>query len=818
MALMSGVHDDDVHQARAAATAPCLIALGMMVLAAGGHDGRPVHAPRRRAQAEAQRRPPRLPALPPQTRTQGPRRPPATSSGPWPGGTRHRRRCGRWSGTTRLWERRPVRTRTSARSGSDRRAAAGAAAHPAGDQAGRGPGAAAPRTRCAGSSARTPPCPTSRSRCTCAPSSRMLLRGDRSRPREPGPGDARPAGRRSTRRTSCGSRCAPAAEPARGVGLGQVAAARPAPARQDARRPGPADAPTRCDELERAARRRVHGARRRFDPDAAPGRDEPYIVLICRRRRRARRHRLDGRRLPQRASVIDLAGALRWRRPTTLRLDVADGDGWPWCDATAAGKEQSPGSAAPTGSAVAGATALARLLAPVPARARPTEPRDALATDLDLTDPARHRRPVPASTRGALWQPPQRRATGCGCRSGSAPTARRSSWTSRSPRRAAWARTACSSAPPAPARASCCARWCSALALTHSSETLNFVLVDFKGGATFLGLDALPHISAVITNLADELPLVDRMQRRPARRAGPPAGAAARGRQLHLGARLRAGPRAGRRRWTRCRACSSSSTSSANCCPRNREFVDLFVMIGRLGRSLGVHLLLASPAAGRGPDARQLETHLSYRIGLRTFSAMECRGVLGVPDAYELPLAPGNGYLQLDTDHADPVQGRVRLRAVPAAGRGAAGTRAGGHRPGRAVHAPATCSPAEPAAGARPGPAAGRRPAPASSLLDMRRRPAARPGPPAAPGLAAAAGRAADPGPRCCPALARRPGPRPARRRLGRRGAPARAASASSTSRSSSAATCCGWTCPGSAATSASPAARRAARAPCCAR
>ena len=42
--------------------------------------------------------------------------------------------------------------------------------------------------------------------------------------------------------------------------------------------------------------------------------------------------------------------------------------------------------------------------------------------------------------------------------------------------------------------------------LTHSSETLNFVLVDFKGGATFLGLDRLPHTSAVITNLADELP------------------------------------------------------------------------------------------------------------------------------------------------------------------------------------------------------------------------------------------------------------------------------------------------------------------------
>src|SRR5204862_231547 len=49
------------------------------------------------------------------------------------------------------------------------------------------------------------------------------------------------------------------------------------------------------------------------------------------------------------------------------------------------------------------------------------------------------------------------------------------------------------------------------LAATHPSESLNFVLVDFKGGATFASLDRLPHVAAVITNLADELPLVDRM-------------------------------------------------------------------------------------------------------------------------------------------------------------------------------------------------------------------------------------------------------------------------------------------------------------------
>ena len=77
------------------------------------------------------------------------------------------------------------------------------------------------------------------------------------------------------------------------------------------------------------------------------------------------------------------------------------------------------------------------------------------------------------------------------------------------------------------------------------------------------------------------------------------------------------------------------------------EFIDLFVMIGRLGRSLGVHLLLASQRLEEG-RLRGLDTQLSYRIGLRTFSAAESRIVLGVPDAYELPSAPGNGYLKVD--------------------------------------------------------------------------------------------------------------------------------------------------------------------------
>ncbi|WP_329791553.1 type VII secretion protein EccCa [Lentzea sp. DG1S-22] len=184
------------------------------------------------------------------------------------------------------------------------------------------------------------------------------------------------------------------------------------------------------------------------------------------------------------------------------------------------------------------------------------------------------------------------------------------------------------------------------LAMTHSSEILNFVLVDFKGGATFLGLDRLPHTSAVITNLADEAPLVTRMQD------------ALHGEMVRRQELLRAaGNYSSLLDYEKARLAGTPLDplptlfvivdEFSELLAANPDFADLFVMIGRLGRSLGVHLLLASQRIDDG-RMHKLESHLSYRIGLRTFSAMESRSVIGVPDAYQLPSAPGNGYLRSD--------------------------------------------------------------------------------------------------------------------------------------------------------------------------
>lgn len=207
------------------------------------------------------------------------------------------------------------------------------------------------------------------------------------------------------------------------------------------------------------------------------------------------------------------------------------------------------------------------------------------------------------------------------------------------------------------------------LTMTHSSEQLNLVLVDFKGGATFAGMADMPHVSAVITNLANELTLVDRMQ-------DALSGEMTRRQEL-----LRdAGNYASIRDYEKARANGEDLAPMpslfivvdefSEMLSAKPEFIDLFVAIGRLGRSLGLHLLLASQRLEEG-RLRGLESHLSYRVGLRTFSAGESRAVLGVPDAYELPAVPGLGYLKPDQSTllrfkaayvSGPPSGRSRVR------------------------------------------------------------------------------------------------------------------------------------------------------------
>ncbi|MFJ4622371.1 type VII secretion protein EccCa [Streptomyces sp. NPDC088812] len=398
------------------------------------------------------------------------------------------------------------------------------------------------------------------------------------------------------------------------------------------------------------------GERPAFDPETPPGREEPYTVVVLDGVAVPAGHRLDGQGF-RNAVVVDLADTLQWRPGrTTLRLDVRpDRISLVRTDRTR--KELMTGLGRPDALGPVGAEALARLIAPYRMRlaAAAAEP---LAADTELTsllgiaDLHRH---DPA----ALW----RRTDGASrlrvpiaVGSDGLPVEldiKESAQGGMGPHGMLIGATGSG-------KSELLRTLVLGLALTNSSETLNFVLVDFKGGATFLGLDELPHTSAVITNLSDEVALVARMQD------------ALHGELIRRQELLRAaGNYSSALEYERARAAGASLAplpslfvvvdEFSELLSAHREFMELFVMIGRLGRSLGVHLLLASQRLDEG-RMHQLESHLSYRIGLRTFSAMESRGVLGVPDAYQLPSQPGSGYLK------SGVEALTRFRAAYVSG------------------------------------------------------------------------------------------------------------------------------------------------------
>jgi DNA segregation ATPase FtsK/SpoIIIE, S-DNA-T family len=180
---------------------------------------------------------------------------------------------------------------------------------------------------------------------------------------------------------------------------------------------------------------------------------------------------------------------------------------------------------------------------------------------------------------------------------------------------------------------------------THSPDVLNLLLVDFKGGATFLGFDRLSHVTAVVTNMEEEADLVTRMEdvingemgrrQRILRDAGNFASVADYERAREQGANLAPMP-----------TLLIILDEFAELLEQHPNFAKLFVAIGRLGRSLRIHLLLASqkvPANRMG----ELEAHLSYRIALRTNQTSDSRDAIGTADAYHLPKKPGAGYLRV---------------------------------------------------------------------------------------------------------------------------------------------------------------------------
>ncbi len=186
------------------------------------------------------------------------------------------------------------------------------------------------------------------------------------------------------------------------------------------------------------------------------------------------------------------------------------------------------------------------------------------------------------------------------------------------------------------------------LAAQHHPDDLAMVLVDFKGGATFGPLGSLPHNAGMITNLDREPGMIDRvmealrgeMERR--QRLLQAAGGFDRADAYR--AERRARPEAGLEPLP---ALVIVVDEFGELLAARPDFSEVFTMIGRLGRSLGIHMLLSTQRLEDG-SLRRLEGHLRYRLALRTFTNDESMAVIGSRAAAELPPVPGSGYLKVD--------------------------------------------------------------------------------------------------------------------------------------------------------------------------
>ncbi|MEX0768621.1 MAG: FtsK/SpoIIIE domain-containing protein [Microthrixaceae bacterium] len=186
------------------------------------------------------------------------------------------------------------------------------------------------------------------------------------------------------------------------------------------------------------------------------------------------------------------------------------------------------------------------------------------------------------------------------------------------------------------------------LALHHSPDRLTFLLVDYKGGAAFRTLTSLPHTVGLITDLSPQL----------AQRALLSLQAEVRYREARLAqlgiSEITEVPK----------NCSAKVPPAlivvvdefATLARELPEFVDGLVDLSQRGRSLGMHLVLATQRpAGVITDAIRANTAL--RIALRVADQEDSKDVVELPEAAVLPREiPGRAILRSGPGQCSAVQ------------------------------------------------------------------------------------------------------------------------------------------------------------------
>jgi S-DNA-T family DNA segregation ATPase FtsK/SpoIIIE len=202
------------------------------------------------------------------------------------------------------------------------------------------------------------------------------------------------------------------------------------------------------------------------------------------------------------------------------------------------------------------------------------------------------------------------------------------------------------------------------LACVNRPDAMTFVLVDYKGGSAFKDCVQLPHVVGMVTDLDAHLTqrALTSLSAELTRRERILAAAGAKDISDYT-AQLEREARGGDRAdsllapMPRLLIVIDEFASLVRDLP---DFVTGLVGLAQRGRSLGIHLILATqrPSGVVSPDIR---ANTNLRIALRVTDAGESTDVIEAPDAAHISRAtPGRGYVRLGHASLVPFQaGRI---------------------------------------------------------------------------------------------------------------------------------------------------------------
>jgi S-DNA-T family DNA segregation ATPase FtsK/SpoIIIE len=180
-----------------------------------------------------------------------------------------------------------------------------------------------------------------------------------------------------------------------------------------------------------------------------------------------------------------------------------------------------------------------------------------------------------------------------------------------------------------------------ALAVSNRPDELTLVLVDYKGGAAFGPCASLPHTVGVVTDLDGAL----------VERALVSLRAELKHRELLLAEAGVAGIDAYRQAGGRLARLVIVVDEFASLADELPDFVAGLVDIAQRGRSLGVHLVLATQRP-EGVVSADIRANTNLRICLAVTRDAESRDVIDAPDAARISRdTPGRGYAR--TGHSE---------------------------------------------------------------------------------------------------------------------------------------------------------------------